>query len=137
MHKYEDADDNVIKTNASHTVVSLDLWKERWVSGSPHLSSFKMVDMKVIWKHKTANVLNYKPIDTPIDITHHCSFTTTIDEETMKITLQVVSCTMAVPALQRILELLFASSKLNRTPPAPSFFWESIDVAAQLLNKHS
>ena len=84
-----------------------------------------------------ANVLNYKPIDTPIDTTRHCSFTTTTDEETKKITLQVVSCTMVVPALQRMLGLLFASSKLNITPPAPSLVWESIDVAAQLLNKHS
>ena len=29
MDKYEDADDNVIKTNASHSTVSLDLLKER------------------------------------------------------------------------------------------------------------
>ena len=101
----------------------------------------RCLNMKNITKNHastlTGNVLNYKPIDTPIDITHHCSFTTTVDEETMKITLQVASCTMAVPALQIILGLLFALSKLNRTPPAPSFFWESIDVAAQLLNKHS
>ena len=76
----------------------------------------RCLNMKNITKNHastlTANVLNYKAIDTPIDITHHCSFTTTIDKETMKITLQVVSCTMAVPALQRILGLLFASSKL-------------------------
>ena len=49
-----------------------------------------------------ANVLNYKPIDTPIDTTRYRSFTTTTDEETMKIKTTGDHCTMVVPALERI-----------------------------------
>ena len=49
-----------------------------------------------------ANVLNYKPTDTPIDTTRHRFVTTTTDEETMKRKLQMISCTLVVPALERI-----------------------------------
>ena len=74
-----------------------------------------------------ANVLNYKPIDTPIDTTRYRSFTTTTDEETMKIKTTgdqlYHGCTCTRENFQ---------SKLNRTPPASTLFWESIDVAAQL-----